>query len=142
ADGLWRGERRARRRDGTEFPLEVSMTILYDGGMICIARDATEQHRAAAERQQLQDQLYQAQKMEALGRLSGGIAHDFNNILAAIIGYASFLLEDLEESSETQGFARQILAAGNRAKDLVQQILAFSRTHDTRRDAIDLAQVI
>lgn len=142
AAGLWRGERRARRRDGTAFPLEVSMTILDDGGMICIARDATEQHRAAAERQQLQDQFYQAQKMEALGRLSGGIAHDFNNILAAIIGYASFLLEDLEESSETQGFARQILAAGNRAKDLVQQILAFSRTHDTRRDAIDLAEVV
>src|SRR5690606_21890500 len=82
ADGRWRGGRRGRRRDGTEFPPEVSMTLLGDGGMICIARVATEQHRAAAERQQLQDQFYQAQKMEALGRLSGGIAHDFNNILA------------------------------------------------------------
>lgn len=140
--GRWRGELEGRRPDGSRFPLEVSMTILDDGGMICIARDATEQHRAAAERQQLQEQFYQAQKMEALGRLSGGIAHDFNNILAAIIGYSSFLVEDLPPGSEVRGFATQILAAGNRAKDLVKQILAFSRTQDARRDAIDLTAVV
>jgi PAS domain S-box-containing protein len=142
AAGRWRGERMARRQDGSQFPLEASMTLLEDGGMVWIVRDATEQHHAAAERQQLQDQFYQAQKMEALGRLSGGIAHDFNNILAAIIGYASFLTEDLPDGSETRDFARQVLAAGNRAKDLVQQILAFSRTHDTRRDPIDLVAVV
>lgn len=142
AAGRWRGERMARRQDGLQFPLEASMTMLEDGGMVWIVRDVTEQHQAAAERQQLQDQFYQAQKMEALGRLSGGIAHDFNNILAAIIGYASFLTEDLPEGSETRDFARQVLSAGNRAKDLVQQILAFSRTHDTRRDAIDLVAVV
>ncbi len=142
AAGRWRGERMARRQDGFRFPLEASMTMLEDGGMVWIVRDVTEQHQAAAERQQLQDQFYQAQKMEALGRLSGGIAHDFNNILAAIIGYASFLTEDLPEGSETRDFARQVLSAGNRAKELVQQILAFSRTHDTRRDAIDLVAVV
>jgi PAS domain S-box-containing protein len=142
AAGRWRGERTARRQDGSLFPLEASMTMLEDGGMVWIVRDVTEQHQAAAERQQLQDQFYQAQKMEALGRLSGGIAHDFNNILAAIIGYASFLTEDLPEGSETRDFARQVLSAGNRAKDLVQQILAFSRTHDTRRDPIDLVAVV
>ncbi len=142
ANGRWRGERSARRRDGARFPLDASMTMLDDGGMVWIVRDATEQRRAAIERQQLQDQFYQAQKMEALGRLSGGIAHDFNNILAAIIGYASFLIEDLPEGSETRDFAGQVLAAGNRAKDLVKQILAFSRTSDTRRDPIDLVSVV
>lgn len=142
AAGRWRGERMARRQDGSQFPLEASMTMLEDGGMVWIVRDATEQHQAAAERQQLQDQFYQAQKMEALGRLSGGIAHDFNNILAAIIGYATFLTEDLPEGSETRDFARQVLSAGSRAKDLVQQILAFSRTHDRRRDPIDLVAVV
>jgi PAS domain S-box-containing protein len=142
AAGRWRGERTARRADGTQFPLEASMTMLEDGGMVCIVRDVTEQHQAAAERQQLQDQFHQAQKMEALGRLSGGIAHDFNNILAAIIGYATFLTEDLPDGSEPRDFARQVLAAGNRAKDLVQQILAFSRTSDTRHDPIDVVAVV
>src|SRR3546814_5745804 len=102
------------------------MTMLEDGGMVWIVRDATEQHQAAAERQQLQDQFYQAQKMEALGRLSGGIAHDFNNILAAIIGYASFLTEDLPDGSETRDFARQVLARSEEHTSELQSLMRIS----------------
>jgi signal transduction histidine kinase/ActR/RegA family two-component response regulator len=94
------------------------------------------------ERVQLQEQFHQAQKLEAVGRMAGGIAHDFNNILAAMMGYASFLAEDLPPGSREQGFAGQVLVAGERAKSLVQQILAFSRSRDVERRTIDPGRVV
>lgn len=140
--GHWRGEVKARRPDGTEFVQEVAITRLADGGMVGVNRDVTEQRAAVAERQALREQLFESQKMEAIGRLAGGIAHDFNNILASIIGYATFLTEDLQEESETQGFARSILRSSERAKDLVQQILAFSRKADVRRSEQNLVDLL
>jgi len=90
------------------------------------------------EKKEMQDQLYQAQKMEAVGRLAGGIAHDFNNILAAMNGYAEFLIEDLESLPQQQGFAKNILQAGKQAKSLVDKILAFSRRSDSGIETVDL----
>lgn len=140
--GRWRGEITALRADGTQFVQEVGITRLADGGVVGINRDVTEQRTAVAERQALREQLFESQKMEAIGRLAGGIAHDFNNILASIIGYATFLTEDLDEGSETQGFAQSILRSSERAKDLVQQILAFSRRADVRRSEQDLVDLL
>jgi len=79
------------------------------------------------EKRELQDQLHQAQKLEAVGRLAGGIAHDFNNILAAMNGYAEFLIDDLASETPQRGFAKNILKAGQQARELVDKMLAFSR---------------
>jgi len=83
--------------------------------------------KAEKDKTALREQLHQAQKLEAVGRLAGGIAHDFNNILAAMNGYAEFLMDDLDKKSEQHGFAKNILAAGQQARDLVDKMLAFSR---------------
>lgn len=86
--------------------------------------------------------LRQAQKMEAIGTLAGGIAHDFNNILGAIIGYADMAREDTPANSTVANDLDKVLEAGNRAKDLVKQILAFSRQDDAERLPLQPAIII
>ena len=81
----------------------------------------------------MEAQLRQSQKMEAMGTLAGGIAHDFNNILSSIIGFSELLIMDSSENARSQESAEQILSAGHRARDLVKQILAFSRQSKTDR---------
>ncbi|MGF1457131.1 MAG: PAS-domain containing protein [Alphaproteobacteria bacterium] len=134
----WRGQAKGRRCDGADIRLDMTLTKLDDGSVVCAARDMTEQVRAEKERTTLQARFFQAQKMEAIGQLAGGIAHDFNNILSSILGYASFLTEDLEPGSELHGFAETILHSGQRAKSLVSQILTFSRNEPAQRRAGDL----
>ena len=92
-----------------------------------IGRDITENRLAQQEKAKIEKQLQQAQKMESIGTLAGGIAHDFNNILSAIIGYTDLALEETAESDPVHFNLKQVLDAGHRAKDLVKQILAFSR---------------
>ena len=92
-----------------------------------LTREIAERQALEEKRQKLESQLQQSQKMEAIGTLAGGIAHDFNNILGAIIGYGEMLRDDLPPDSHSHNDIEQILAAGQRAKELVRQILAFSR---------------
>jgi PAS domain S-box-containing protein len=94
------------------------------------------------ERKNMEAQLIQAQKMEAIGTLAGGIAHDFNNILGAIIGYADMAQEELPQDSPTLECIDEILRAGERAKKLVEQILAFSRRHDAERKPLLMVPLI
>jgi len=107
---------------------EISSPVLDKNGelkhIIHIARDITEQKK-------MEEELFQAHKMEVVGTMAGGIAHDFNNILTAILGYAELIKEDIPESSLAQDHIKQVLKAGNRAKELVGQILAFSRKEKT-----------
>lgn len=99
-------------------------------GVIAVGQDITEQRIAQKETQRLQTQLQQAQKMEAIGQLTGGIAHDFNNILASIIGYTELALERYvtNESGKLKDYLSEVHRAGTRAKDLIAQMLAFSRS--------------
>lgn len=138
--GHWKGEAPIKRVDDKVVVAEMSLTLLPDGGLIGTARDVTDRKQAEKEKDHLQKQFFQAQKMEAIGRLAGGIAHDFNNILASMLGYAEFLLEDIDEQSKQHDFARQIMHGGRLAQKLVEQILAFSRRKESARERLDLAE--
>jgi PAS domain S-box-containing protein len=122
----------AMRADGSEFPAELAIDVAQGPeGRIFIGylRDITERRRAEADRVQLEGQLRQAQKMEAIGQLTGGIAHDFNNILTATLGYLVMAQERAEGHGDAK-LARYLERAersGERAKALIQEMLTFSR---------------
>ncbi|HWA36612.1 MAG TPA: PAS domain S-box protein [Burkholderiales bacterium] len=122
-------------KSGERRDIEVhGVPISYRGRphTLSMARDITARKRAAEERLSLERQLRQAQKMEAIGHLTGGIAHDFNNLLAAIMGYVALAAEKLEDGAPADprklaGYLDEALLGCRRARDLVQQMLTFSR---------------
>lgn len=110
---------------------ETEKTTTYEG----IMRDVTDKRH-------LEQQLFQAQKMESIGLLAGGIAHDFNNILTALIGYAQLVLMSSNESQPHYKNIKNILRSGKRAEDLIRQILAFSRKQMIELKVADINQII
>ncbi|MCF8111836.1 MAG: response regulator [Desulfobacteraceae bacterium] len=113
-----------------QLTLLVSSTpVTFKGSQMALVtlQDITELKKAEQERENLQTQLRDAQKMEAIGTLAGGIAHDFNNILSSIIGYTELSLDEVREKTQLHQNLSQVLASGTRAKDLVRQILTLSR---------------
>ncbi len=106
------------------------------------ASDVTERKRAEAERERLEAQLRQSQKMEAMGTLAGGIAHDFNNILGAILGYGELAQQASADGSRVRRHLDQVLHAGGRAKALVERILAFSRSGLAEREPVHVQSVV
>lgn len=106
------------------------------------AQDITQRKRSEEEKEILENQLRHSQKVEAIGTLAGGIAHDFNNILSVILGYAEMAKEDSAPESLIKEDLAMIIDAGNRAKDLVRQILAFSRQDDIERIHIQPAPIV
>jgi len=104
----------------------------------------TERRLALAEQETLylQEQFAQAQKLESIGRLAGGVAHDLNNLLSPILGYGEMLLEDTPENDPRRESLKQILYAGKRARDLVRQLLAFSRKQTLEFKPIDLNELL
>ncbi|MFT5730976.1 MAG: signal transduction histidine kinase [Desulforhopalus sp.] len=117
---------------------------MTDGKRLVIskAKDVTEQVAGEKERRILEGRLQQSQKMESIGTLAGGIAHDFNNILAAILGYAEMAKDECQPGSTISKDLNEVLEAGNRAKSLVRQILAFSRQDDTERMILQPASIV
>ncbi|MFC1824185.1 PAS domain S-box protein [Thermodesulfobacteriota bacterium] len=136
-----------RHKGGREVHMEASGAPIFDSdgrfsGFRGIARDVTEQKKTLADKEKLETQLRQAQKMEAIGTLAGGIAHDFNNILFPIFGYAEMALEDVPEDSISKKYLSEVFRAANRAKDLVQQILTFSRQSSQERKPLDVQMIV
>jgi two-component system, cell cycle sensor histidine kinase and response regulator CckA len=126
------------RKDGTTFPIEVRARIRESEG---------KQIRATAIRdlsmlKNLEAQLLQAQKMEAIGTLAGGIAHDFNNLLQTVLGYSEFMLQRKKEGEPDYADLQKIYQAGKRGADLVKNLLTFSRRVDTHYLSVDLNQEI
>jgi PAS domain S-box-containing protein len=119
---------------------EQGKVIAFDG----VSSDITERRRAEVERERLQRQLSQAQKMEAIGLLTGGIAHDFNNILASVLGYSSLALQRFgtKNPPKLADYLAEVIKAGERARDLVAQMLAFSRGETTEVVQVDVAPLV
>jgi len=133
--------------NGKRVFLSVNATPFLDDhgrfeGMVCTIEDITRQIETEAERAKLEVQLRQAQKMESIGTLAGGIAHDFNNILTPILVQAELTKLIIDGNHTAQGNLDEIMKAGQRAKDLVKQILTFSRQSEQQRVSMDLAPLI
>lgn len=125
---------RHQRKDGSFFPVEVNanfVTTGYGSHIIAIARDISA-------RKQLEEELLQSRKLEAVGRLAGGMAHDFNNILTVIRGYTSLLLDDSQPDDDVHWKAEEIHEACERATNLITQLLAFGRRATHNPIAFDL----
>ena len=136
------------RPDGTQSYLETSASLIKDSrdeptGFRGIVRDVTERRHSEEEQIVLKAQLQQAQKMEAIGTLAGGIAHDFNNILTAIRGFTEIVLNyELPEEAPARYSLGQVLIASDRARDLVQQILTFSRIKEHEVLPVNISPII
>ena len=141
-------EYRIRHKDGSWRIFESTCSAVRDDRgkidkLIIVNRDITAQREQAREiLRQKEEQLRQAQKMEAVGRLSGGVAHDFNNLLSVIIGYAEDLEVSIEPSDRRHKEAEEVRKAGERAASLTRQLLAFSRQQALQPQVLDLNVVV
>ncbi len=124
-----------QRPDGTERIATLTTVPIDNRVIIGIARDITDELA-------MEEQLRQAQKMEAIGTLAGGIAHDFNNILSAIMGYSELALADLPPETALRNKLEVIYRSGERARELVAQILAFSRKDELVRSPVEMHMII
>ncbi len=134
-------------RDGRTIVTDQRFVPVHDdeGRLVAlegVARDVTQVKSEAERRRQLESQLFQAQKMESIGTLAGGIAHDFNNILTGILGFADIATFSLRTGDPARDAIDEIRRAGLRAKDLVAQILTFSRQGEVRRAPLDLGRAV
>jgi len=134
-------------RDGRQLLVEWHGQQVFDPDgnveyFIGVGIDITERKKAEDQRDQLEEQLRQAQKMEAVGQLAGGIAHDFNNILTAILGNAELLKMDIPAGDPKTEFNAEIIKGANRAADLTRQLLAFARKGQWRMIPVDIHSVV
>ncbi len=145
--GVWQGEIWDRRKNGEIYPKWLSITaVKSDDGAVThyvgAHTDITASKQAEAARASLEVQLRESQKLEAIGTLAGGIAHDFNNIIATILGNAELARQDAHANPLALESLEEISKAGRRARDLVQQILSFSRRQPIERKLAALAPIL
>ncbi len=138
--GAWHGHLINRKKDGSLFEEDATITAVHNDqgqvtNFVAMKRDVTREVS-------LEKQLRQAGKMEAIGTLAGGIAHDFNNILAAILGYGEMAKDQLPADEPARQDIVQLLKAGNRAAELVKQILAFSRQTEIQFTPIHIQSIV
>ncbi len=138
-------ETRFRRKSGEIMDVVLSAEVIEMAGaqyILSLTHDITERKRGEEERKKLEEQLFQAQKMESVGRLAGGVAHDFNNMLGVIIGRAEMALEQSVPNDKLQHNLKEILKAGLRSADLTRQLLAFARKQTAAPKILDLNDTI
>lgn len=143
--GFVRFEWMHRHADGHDFPADVSLTHIIHNGtsmIYCVWRDLTEARKMEEEREILQMQLLQAQKMDSVGRLAGGVAHDFNNMLGVILGNTELAMESVGEDHSVYLELDEIRSAAKRSADLTRQLLAFARKQDVSPQVLDLNEVV
>jgi len=139
-DGLWKGEAAFLDRDGREVPVSLVLVAHKDPGgavrfLSTIARDLSKEKN-------LEAQFLQAQKMEAIGRLAGGVAHDFNNLLSVILSYVRLAQQGLPAQHASRADLDEVVRAGERAAELVRQMLAFSRKQVLKPRVFDVNEVL
>ncbi len=134
------------RKDGSGVPVEFTSAPIVDDGEItgCVVafRDVSEKVRAEEERERMEAQLLQAQKMEAIGTLAAGVAHDFNNLLTAIQGYTEVAAMKLDQDHPARKDLEYVLNASSKAANLVRQLLLFSRKQPMEMEVVDLNELI
>lgn len=138
-------ETRFRRKDGATFPVEVSVSATNWAGqqlVFCVCRDISERKQAEEENRQLEQQLVQAQKLEAVGRLAGGVAHDFNNMLSVILGHTEIALNQIRPENPLYEDLQEILKAAGRSAGLTRQLLAFARKQTVSPKVLDLNETV
>lgn len=137
---IWNGYLKNRSKDGSVFEEEASISPVIDRSgeiqnFVAVKRDVTQERK-------MENQLRKAQKLEAIGTLAGGIAHDFNNILFPIIGFTELLLAKKSNENESKRYLDNILSAAYRAKELVHQILTFSRQNEEARRPLKVHVIV
>lgn len=146
AKGTGAVETRWKKKDGTILDIILSSTPIdlndLSKGVIFTALDITERKRAEDEREKLQAQLIQSQKMEAVGQLAGGVAHDFNNILTAIIGFGHLLIMKSERNDPRRHYAEEIVASCEKAAAITRRLLAFCRQDISEKTRLNLNDLI
>ena len=140
-------EKRFTRKDGSAVWIDLTVSTVRSASgdpayLIVVVEDISQRKEDEAEKQGLQDQLLQAQKMESVGRLAGGVAHDFNNMLGVILGQSELALLHVEPSDPFHHNLEEIRKAGQRAADLTRQLLAFARKQTVSARVIDLNEVV
>lgn len=140
-------EHRLKHKNGTYVWILTRGACIQDGGgrpirMTGSHSDVTQRREAEEKVRQTELQLWNTQKLNAIGTLAEGIAHDFNNILAAIMGYTELILGKVAPGETVHGYVKEVLTAGSRAKELVKQILTFSRQTEGRKRALHLQAVV
>lgn len=139
--------RQNKTPSGKEMWLDVIKVPIHDSedkiiGMLAVHEDISERVRAEKEQKKLEENMRQSQKLQSLGVLAGGIAHDFNNILTPIIGYAEMAQEDITEPDKLDFYLQRIAQGSQRAKELVRQILTFSRHSTSKKEPLSMNAVI
>lgn len=146
-EGRFESEGWRLRKDGSRFWANVVIDTIHDPegkliGFTKITRDLTERKRAQEALQRTQEQFFQSQKMEAIGKLTGGVAHDFNNILAAILGSLSLAQRRLADGADITRFLENAVLAAERGATLSQRMLAFARKQELSLEAVDLQDAV
>src|SRR5688500_10508688 len=147
AEGRFEAEGWRVRKDGSRFWANVVIDPIHDDrgehvGFAKITRDLTERRQAQEALKRTREQLFQSQKMEAVGQLTGGVAHDFNNILAAIVGSLNLARRRMADGQDVSRFLDNAVMAAQRGATLTQRMLAFARKQELNIEPVDLVGVV
>ncbi len=144
---LWKGRLVNRKKDGTPYIEDATVSPVFNASgaivnYVSVSRDITKFLKLQEEKEKLQEQFIQAQKMESVGRLAGGVAHDFNNMLNVISGHAQLALDKIEPEHPLFSHLREINKAASRSADLTRQLLAFARKQTIAPKVLDLNNTV